>query len=790
MLETDSSTARDNESLSGRILNLQQAWLRISGTLDSGTLLQEVVDQACQLTNARYGALLTFLESGEVSEFVISGMSAEQASLIQGTPKGRGLLASLDDSARPVRVRDIASHSQSVGFPKHHPAMKSFMGAPIQLQGKRLANLYLADRLDSPEFTAEDEETIALFASQVAMSLANARKYEKALQAKADLETFLNIAPVGVIVFDAVTGTLVARNREAERIVGDVGLPGNSWEDALQVLTFRRADGREISLSDLPLVRVLRSGETVRAEEIVIYLPDGRAVSTLVNAAPIYSEQGEVTSVVVVLQDMSPLEELDRMRTDFLSLVSNELRTPLTTIKGSLSALEELVGPAGFVESRQLLRIIDLQTDLMRSQINSLIDLTRIENGTLDISSSPEQLNPLLEEARREFLLSNSGHGLELSIKENLPPVMIDRQRVSQVLQTLLNYGVKCSPPSSTLKITARREELHITIAVSVDGQVVPVPELTEILREPARSVLRDLSGEDKGDRPALAICQGIVNAHGGRLWADCGSVSQGMSLAFSLPLSEEPDGVTEEAKDNSAPGHYPVDGGKARILSVMDNPRMLGAVQRALSHAGYSPIGSLEIADLDRVIARERPHLVLLDMANPQLQDYEIIRNVGQAYNLPVIVLSGQGDNDGVVRAFEMGADDYIAKPFSPPELVARIKSCLRKRADYYQPGSREEYAIGDLSINYSERKVTVDGRKVHLTATEYQLLYELSHRAGRVLSQDELLRRIWGAEYIGDIQLLRAFVKTLRQKLGDNARRPTYIFTEHGVGYRMPKP
>ena len=156
----------------------------------------------------------------------------------------------------------------------------------------------------------------------------------------------------------------------------------------------------------------------------------------------------------------------------------------------------------------------------------------------------------------------------------------------------------------------------------------------------------------------------------------------------------------------------------------------------------------------------------------------------------MPAIVLSGQGDDDSIVRAFEMGADDYIVKPFSPSELVARIKAAFRKRPDSFQARRREEYVIGDVVINYSERKVTVSGRKVHLTATEYQLLFELSNRAGRVLSQDELLRRIWGEEYTGDIQLLRAFVKTLRQKLGDNARRPTYIFTEHGIGYRMPKP
>ena len=403
-----------------------------------------------------------------------------------------------------------------------------------------------------------------MFAGQVAVSLVNAQKYERALQTKGDLETLINIAPVGVIVFDARTGGLIAHNREAERIVGDVGLPGNSWEEALQVLTFRRADGREISLSDLPLVRVLRSGETVRAEEILIYLPDGTAVNTLVNAAPIYSEQGEITSVVVVLQDVSPIEEMDRMRSDFLSLVSNELRAPLTTIKDSLSALAGIDSPAEFVETRQLLRAIDLQTDLMRSQIDSLIDLTRIENGTLAISSGSEELGPLLEEARRGFLRNNAGHNLEFSAGENLPPVMMDRQRVAQVLQTLLNCGVKCSPPSSTLKVEARREHLHVAITVSLDGQVIPAPELDDILQGPTLSVFRDFNGREKGGQLALAICQGIVNAHGGRLWADCGPSDQGMSLGFSLPVAEESGGAAEDSTAGGAQQSRPAEARQA----------------------------------------------------------------------------------------------------------------------------------------------------------------------------------------------------------------------------------
>ncbi len=261
------------------------------------------------------------------------------------------------------------------------------------------------------------------------------------------------------------------------------------------------------------------------------------------------------------------------------------------------------------------------------------------------------------------------------------------------------------------------------------------------------------------------------------------------MTLGFTIPSADEPENLPVGSSSPALDRTLPVEAAKARVLSVMDSPRMLGAVQRTLSRVGYVPIGSLDFADVDSLIAEEKPHLVLLDLTEPRRQDFELIEKVTQGYGVPVIVLSGQGDDESIVRAFELGADDYIVKPFSPSELIARIKASFRKRSESFRPRGREEYVIGDVVINYPERKVTVSGRKVHLTATEYQLLYELSTKAGRVLSQDELLRRIWGEEYTGDIQLLRAFVKTLRQKLGDNARRPTYIFTEHGVGYRMPK-
>ena len=202
---------------------LRESSLRISEHLESRSLWQAVADQACLLTRAQYGALLTFDETGESVEFVTSGMSPDQARLIPRSPRGRGILGSINGSDRPVRIKDIGSHPDSVGFPENHPIMKSFLGMPIRHRGKLLANLYLADKEGCPEFTAEDEEIVLTFVEQAAIAMENASKYERAVRAKSDLETLVNISPVGVVVFDAITGQLMFFNKETERIFGDMG---------------------------------------------------------------------------------------------------------------------------------------------------------------------------------------------------------------------------------------------------------------------------------------------------------------------------------------------------------------------------------------------------------------------------------------------------------------------------------------------------------------------------------------------------------------------------------------
>ena len=184
-----------------------------------------------------------------------------------------------------------------------------------------------------------------------------------------------------------------------------------------------------------------------------------------------------------------------------------------------------------------------------------------------------------------------------------------------------------------------------------------------------------------------------------------------------------------------------------------------------------------------------EKLDLILVDAMLPRADGFAHMKRTAESTIAPVIFLSERNRDQDIARAFEMGAADYIVKLFAPNELVARISVGLRNRSALDQDRPGNTYLLQDLRINYAERSVTVNSRPVKLTATEFDLLIELSTNAGRVLTHDHLLHRVWGPTYLGDSQLLRTYVKYLRQKLGDDASNPKYIFTEPRVGYRMAK-
>ncbi len=779
---------RENESLRARVAKMSEVSRRITESLDLDTVLQEVVDGARSLTDAKYGALVVFDDSGRVQDLLTSGMTLEERKRIGSLPSGAGILGYLNEIREPLRLTDLTQHSRSVGFPKNHPTMKTFLGAPIRHFGETVGNIYLTEKEGGIEFTLEDQESLVMFASQAAIAIGNALRYQEEQRARDEVETerrrlegLVSSSPVGVLVVDAETRMFTSVNREAGRILGVLPEPGSTLAEYQEVSTYRRTDGNEYEIHERPLSRALDNGEVVRAEEILFDLPDGRKVTTLVNATPIYSEDGKIASAVAVIQDMTPLEELERLRNEFLAMVSHELRTPLTTIKGCTSmVLDGASRPPSISILLQYFRMIGEQSDHLHDLVNNLLDMTQIEAGALSVTLEPTDVKKLIDEARAAFIRHGARNIIEVDLPPNLPMIAADGQRIAQVLNNLLSNASKYSPETSTIEIKASQDEFQVSISVTDEGRGIPAEQLPNLFGKFARI---DDSGHQKrvgGEGLGLAICKGIVEAHGGRIWAESGGEGKGTRIIFTILEAID---FQETAADAADIGM----GGGRRILAVDDEPQVLRLLRSILSEHGYKLSGTSNPDEMMYMFEMEQPHLVILDLMVPGTSGFELMRNIRHVSDAPIIFLSANDQEENIVKALSMGADDYIVKPFSPTELVARVAASLRKRDSADVTAPRQSYRTGDLTIDYAGRNVTIASHPVKLSATEYKLLLELSTNAGRVLTQDQILERVWGSEYFGESQLLRAAVKNLRRKLGDDARNPKYLFTEPRVGYYM---
>ena len=785
--------ARENESLRERISALSAASLRVGASLDLDTVLQEVVESARALTGARYGAIATIDEAGQPRDFVTSGFTEEEHRRMQEWPDGPRLFEYFRDLPGPLRLAEATAHVRALGFDSERLPWGTFQGTPMRHQGVHVGNFYLVDKEGGQEFTGEDEEVLVLFAAQAAAAIANARTYRAERQARADLEALVETSPVGVVVFDARTGALVSLNREATRIVDSLRMPGRTAEDLLQVITCRRADGREIALDRFPLSGALSSAETVRAEEVELSVPDGRSITTLINATPIHAAptdaaDGAVASVVVTMQDLAPLQELERMRAEFLGMVSHELRMPLTSIKGSTATVLGASRLYGAAEIRQFFRIIDEQADRMSGLIADLLDAGSIDAGTLSVAPEPSEVAALVDRARTTFLSGGGRHTLVIDLPLDLPWVMADRERIVQVLNNLLSNAARQAPVSTPIRIEAARDGLHVAISVADEGRGVAPDRLAHLFRkyDAARAPAptgEGQPGEGEGEPGigtglGLAICKGLVEAHGGRIRAESAGAGRGARFTFTLPLAEP------AAAGTSPSPALRGDAGPTRILVVDDDPQTLRYVRDALSEAGYAPLATGDHRDLSHIIGTEKPALVLLDLMLPGTDGIALMAQVPELADLPVIFISGYGRDETIARALEAGAADYIVKPFSPTELAARVRAALRGRAE------PEPFVLGDLAIDYARRRVTVAGNPVELTATEFELLRVLSQGGDRVSTYDAIRRQVWRERNHANPKLVRAFVKKLREKLGDDPNAPSWIVTERGAGYRMARP
>ena len=225
----------------------------------------------------------------------------------------------------------------------------------------------------------------------------------------------------------------------------------------------------------------------------------------------------------------------------------------------------------------------------------------------------------------------------------------------------------------------------------------------------------------------------------------------------------------------------------KKRILIVDDEPKMVELISLNLKLEGFEVITASDGYQALEKVTREMPDLVLLDIMMPDMDGFETLKQIREIASVPVIFLSVKNEEYDRVRGLDLGADDYITKPFSPRELVSRIKAVLR-RVEPETSGRKSEITVdADLKINFDQRKVFVRGQEIKLRATEYRLLYQLVSNAGKLMTHETLLSRVWGPEYRDDDQYVRLYITYLRQKIEKDPKNPQYILSERGLGYRF---
>jgi len=222
-------------------------------------------------------------------------------------------------------------------------------------------------------------------------------------------------------------------------------------------------------------------------------------------------------------------------------------------------------------------------------------------------------------------------------------------------------------------------------------------------------------------------------------------------------------------------------------ILVVDDEERMARFIHLNLDHDGFQVVEAYNGSDAIEAMRDSMPDLILLDVMLPDLDGFEVLKMIREVSTVPVIMLTAKGEEEDRVRGLELGADDYVTKPFSPRELVSRVRAVLR-RTEGLGSGAHEILVVDDrLKIDLGRGEIWVDGQLIKLRPTEYRLLYHLVQNAGWVQTYDQLLAKVWGYEYRDEPHYVRLYINYLRQKLEQDPSNPKYILTERGVGYRF---
>ncbi|MCI0813193.1 MAG: PAS domain-containing protein, partial [Chloroflexi bacterium] len=391
------------------------------------------------------------------------------------------------------------------------------------------------------EFTEHDQRVVEAFAKYAATAIENDSLRVEAEEERGRLRAMIDSSAAAVIVADARDGRVVLSNQEAARMMGRTFRAGESKEGYEQAVVYRKADGGVYETKDLPLQQALKDGTVSRGVEVTLNLPDGREIPTIVNAAPVYGEDGEITAAIAIFEDITALQEVERVKAEFLSMVSHDLKGPLSGIKSMASALLMEHGPRDIETILEYLTSIDEETDRMTELVGNLVDMSRIEANAMPMDPEICHLADIVDESVRRFGRSRLGgqQRINVDVPLELPEIYADYDQVGRVITNLLSNASKYSSPGTEISINAyldSDEGATIVTEVRDEGVGIPDDEIDKIFDKFYRVTTQRGRGRP-GSGLGLAICRSIIMAHEGNIWVES-KPGVGSTFRFSLPAS------------------------------------------------------------------------------------------------------------------------------------------------------------------------------------------------------------------------------------------------------------
>lgn len=520
-----------------------------------------------------------------------------------------------------------------------------------------------------------------------------------------------------------------------------------------------------------------------------------------VRCFPMEDTPGHLLGRGVLLDDITLEHASMAARSETLALAAHELKTPLAVIKGCATTLLGSSMRWDPTMQREMLQMIDTQADRLYDVLNTLLDVWRLDSGAQTLRLSHVHIGELLRQLVERWQKHFPHHTFLLKVPHAVPVVACDAVRLEQAFNALFNNAIIYSPSGSTITVQLESNDIEIRISIADQGIGIASEYLDRIFERFYRISQSDESSNGSG--LGLAVARATFEAHGGKIWADSAGPGQGATFYCTLPFAGRVSPVHSERSTSTAtisasgPLALPVASStgslkheRAYVLVAESDLRLTRYLRANLEEHSYRVQAVNSGVQFLRQLDLEEPDIIMLSTRLTDISGLELLQRLREFSHTPVIILSDNCDEDDRVRLFDLGADDLVLKPFGIKELLARVRALLRRQpVPIEQTTNQAIFTTGDLTIDYAQHLVLVQGRPVQLSRTEYKLLSTLAHNVGLVLTHEVLLERVWGPEYNREVDFIWVYISRLRRKIEPDPRHPRYILTVPDVGYKLAK-